>query len=102
MSALRASRLSANRVPVGLRAQPARRTFFAKPRLCGPKIVEVVSYDQGNRRQETLTVKHDATVKAPVGDASRPAVKYDPQVATGLTPTLKSFTLEGKTAVVTG
>lgn len=62
----------------------------------------VVSYQDGEREVNAIP-RHDPIVVASQGqDSSRPAQAPKQEILDMLTPTLKKFTLTGKTAVVTG
>ena len=100
--ALSIPRLFARRVVAKSTTVSTTRAFSTNWRLFDSKVIEVVSYGQSNRRQETLTVDKSTIVKAPPSDVSRPAMKYNQEDTAGLTPTLKNFTLENKVAVITG
>ncbi len=53
-------------------------------------------------QRTTLHVDRDQQVPVEVKNVSRKAVPFDRTILSKLTPTMRSFTLEGKVAVVTG
>lgn len=73
------------------------------PETVNEKAINVVSYVDGERAQESIPVTSSQEPVTPPGqDETRPAVPLSPALASQLTPTLAKFTLVGKTAMVTG
>lgn len=80
------------------------------PRVKHVKEVLVATYakndNAGNNVAELATISVDRSQPpqafVPSGDTSRKAITFDRSVVSRMTPTMKSFTLEGKVAIVTG
>lgn len=71
------------------------------------KEVQVATYAKGNKpgtERTTIVVNRSkgGSKPTPVEDDERKAVAFDRSIVSKMTPTIKSFTLEGKVAVITG
>lgn len=101
-STLRAAGL---RTAVRTSAAPAifRRGFVASSINADEKHINVVSYKDGERAQETLAVPAASEPVVPPGqDIEVAAQPLKPELHSQMSPTMQKFTLFGKTAVITG
>ena len=84
---------------------PTTRARFSSTTRKLDRDVEVVSYEKGQRMEETLSVSA-ASSNGPVSpagaDAEKVAYPLHSSVFQHLTPTLSNFTLKDKVAIVTG
>ena len=89
---------------VGQRAAISRSAFLRDPETVSEKHINVVSYKDGARAQETLPVsdKPNEPVSSTGQDVQAVATPLDPALIPQLTPTLAKFTLPGRIAVITG
>jgi len=88
----------------------AKRSISQSIRLMTPpdsiqeRHVPVTSYKDGVAEHEILEVKEGAEGPVNPGGADSEAIAqpFNPEVLNHMTPTLKKYTLTGKTAVMTG
>ena len=73
-------------------------------RAFSTKEVPGVTFSESQKSDATFKIDERKRCPSPfeARDASRNAVPFDKSLLNGLTPTLRSFTLESKVAVVTG
>lgn len=85
-------------------AVPIQRATFRSTSKNDDPDVPVVSYQDGQRTEESLFVNPNRiSPVSPQGvDVQKSAVPLNPNVYPQLTPTLSKFTLPGKVAIVTG
>lgn len=89
--------------PIISRVQPFSSSIIRRdPEAVNEKHINVVSYKDGARAQETLPVQPAEPVAPPGQDIQAVAQPLNPAVIPQLTPTVAKFLLPGKVAVVTG
>lgn len=90
--------------PISQRAFISRSAVLRDPETVSEKHINVVSYKDGARAQETLPVSEKANEPvSPAGqDVQAVATPFNQAILPQLTPTLRNFTLVDRVAVVTG